>query len=96
MHDEIGIAPDRRGEMGVAAEIEAEMAKILRRIFRLGLAAQHHFVDQPFDIAAFDPPRMRLNASGRSVPPFGSEISSVARNSRSALSFSGVGSSCTR
>ena len=54
MHDEIGIAADRRGEMRVAAQIEAEMAEILRRIFRLGLAAQHHLVDQPLDVAAFD------------------------------------------
>ena len=52
MHDEIGIAADRRGEMRVAAQIEAEMAEILRRIFGLRLRAQHHFIDQPFDIAA--------------------------------------------
>ncbi len=30
VHDEIGIAADRRGEMRVAAQIEAEMAVILR------------------------------------------------------------------
>ena len=42
MHDQIGVAADRRGEVGVAAKIEAEMAVILRRIFRLRLAAQNH------------------------------------------------------
>ena len=52
MHDEVGIAADRRGEVRVAAQVEAEMAEILRRIFRLRLAAQHDFVDQPFDVAA--------------------------------------------
>src|SRR5260370_7177984 len=54
MHDEVGIAADRRREMGVAAQIEAEMSEILRRIFVLRLRAQHHLIDQPFDIAAFD------------------------------------------
>ena len=54
MHDQIGIAADRRGEVGVAAQIEAEMAEIFRRIFGLRLGAQHDFVDQPFDVAAFD------------------------------------------
>ena len=57
MHDEVGVAADRRGEMRIAPQVEAEMAEILRRIFRLRLAAQHHLVDQPFDIAAFDPLR---------------------------------------
>ena len=46
--DEIGITADGRGEMGVAAQVEAEMAVVLRGIFRLGLAAQHHFVDERF------------------------------------------------
>ena len=40
--------------MGVTAQIETEMAEIFRRIFGLRLAAQHDFVDQPFDVAAFD------------------------------------------
>ena len=54
MHDEIGIAADRRGEMGVAAQVEAEMAVVLGGIFGLRLRAQHHLVDQLFDVAAFD------------------------------------------
>ena len=97
MHDQIGVAADRRSEMGIAAQIEAEVAEIFRRIFRLRLAAQHDFVDQPFDIAAFDAGEdaiegIRVAARRLSA----SEISSVARNSRSALIFSGDGSSCTR
>src|SRR5207302_10557358 len=35
--DQIGIATDRRGEMGITAQVEAKMAIILRRIFRLCL-----------------------------------------------------------
>ncbi len=46
MDDEVGIAADRRGEMGVAAQVEAEMAVVLRRVFRLRLGAQHHLVDE--------------------------------------------------
>ena len=53
MHHEVGIAPDRRGEMRVAAQIEAEMAIILGGVFRLRLRAQHHFVDQRFRLVAF-------------------------------------------
>ena len=45
MDDQIGIAADRRGEMGVAAQVQAEMAVILRHIFRLRLRAQHDFID---------------------------------------------------
>jgi hypothetical protein len=55
MHDKIGIAADRRCEMRVAPQVQSKMAEILRRIFRLRLAAQHHFVDQPLDLAALDP-----------------------------------------
>ena len=39
MHHQIRIAADRRGEMRIAREIEAEMADILRRINRLRLGA---------------------------------------------------------
>ena len=46
MDDEIGVAADRRGEMRVAAQIEAEMAVILVGVFGLRLRAQHHLVDQ--------------------------------------------------
>ena len=45
MHDEIGVAADRRGEMRVAAQVEAEMPVILMRIFGLRLRAQNDLVD---------------------------------------------------
>ena len=51
MHDEIGIAADRRGEMGVAAQIETEVPIVLGRIFCLRLGAQHHLIYQLFDVA---------------------------------------------
>ena len=54
MHDQVGVAADRRGEMRVAAQVEAEMAVILGRIFGLRLRAQHDLVDELFDVAAFD------------------------------------------
>ena len=49
MDDEVGVAADRRGEMGVAAQVEAEMAVVLVAVFGLRLGAQHHLVDQSLD-----------------------------------------------
>ena len=37
--DQVGIAADRRGEVGVAVEVEAEMAVVLGRVFGLRLAS---------------------------------------------------------
>ena len=54
MDDEVGVAADRRGEMRVAPQIEAEMADIVRRIFGLALRAQHHLVDQLLVVGALD------------------------------------------
>src|SRR5690349_18467304 len=62
--DAIGVATDRRGKMGIAAQIEAEMAEIIRRIFSLRLRAQHHFIDQPLDVAAFHPRQNPVEAVG--------------------------------
>ena len=45
MHDEVGIAADRRGEMGIAPEREAEVALVHRAVNRLGLGPQDHLVD---------------------------------------------------
>src|SRR5690606_38815063 len=52
MDDEVGVAADRRGEVRVAAQVEAKMPEILRRIDRLALGAQHHLVDQRLMLAA--------------------------------------------
>ncbi len=38
MHDQVGVAADRRGEMRVAAQVEAEVAVILGGVFGLRLA----------------------------------------------------------
>ena len=46
MNDKIGIATDRRREVGVFSEIEAEVADVDRRVFGLTLRAQHHLVDE--------------------------------------------------
>ncbi len=45
VNEQVGITPDRRGEMRVAPEREAEMADILRAVERLRLAAQDELVD---------------------------------------------------
>ena len=39
VHDEVGVAADRRGEMRVALQVQAEMAVILGRILGLRLAS---------------------------------------------------------
>ena len=59
MDDEIGVAPDRRGEMRVTAQVEAEMAVILVAVFGLRLRAQHDFVDQRLDRLALHPAQDR-------------------------------------
>ena len=60
MNDQVGVAADRRGEMRVSAQIEAEMAVVLVAIFRLRLGAQHDLVDQRLD-------RLPANAAEHAV-----------------------------
>ena len=46
MHDEVGIAPDRRREMGIPRQIQTEMADVARIVDGLRLRPQDHLVDQ--------------------------------------------------
>ena len=46
MHQQIGVAPDRTGEMRIARQGQAEMPDIVGAVFRLRLTAQHDLVDQ--------------------------------------------------
>ena len=46
VHQEVGIAADRRGEMGVAAQRQTEMPDIVRTVGGLRLAAQDEVIDQ--------------------------------------------------
>src|SRR5713226_4521613 len=46
VHQEIGVAADRRGEMRIAPQRQTEMADILRAVRSLRLAAQDELVDQ--------------------------------------------------
>ena len=73
MHQQVGVAADRAGEMGVARQGEAEMADVLRAVGGLGLAAQHRLVDQPLlRPAAHDAPaRARRSAAGPGPPAAG-------------------------
>ena len=63
MHDEVGVAADRRSEMRVAAQVEAEMAVVFMGIFGLRLRAQHDFVDQRLC-------RLTLDASEHAIEMF--------------------------
>ncbi len=45
MDDQVGIAPDRRGEVGVAVQVQTEVADVLRGVEGLHLGAQDDFVD---------------------------------------------------
>ena len=51
MHDQIGIPPDRGGEMGVAAQRQPEMTDVLA-VGGLSLRAQDHLADQRSSIGA--------------------------------------------
>ncbi|EXI77174.1 MAG: hypothetical protein AW12_03136 [Candidatus Accumulibacter sp. BA-94] len=46
VHQQIGVAADRRGEMGVMLIGEAEMADVVRAVDRLAQRAQHHRLQQ--------------------------------------------------
>ena len=63
VHDQVSVSPDRRGEMRVAAKVEAEMAVIFRRIFRLRLRAQRRPLTSGCNLAATWP-STRLNSAG--------------------------------
>jgi hypothetical protein len=45
MDDEIGIAADRRCEMRIAAQVQAEVPVVVGGVLGLRLRAQHHIVD---------------------------------------------------
>ena len=46
VHQQVRVAPDRRGEMGILLQREAEVADVLRLIHGLLQRAQHHGFDQ--------------------------------------------------
>src|SRR5690606_12997930 len=43
VNDQIGVAADWRGEVGVAVEVQPEVAVVLLGVLSLGLAAKNHF-----------------------------------------------------
>ena len=45
MHDQVGVAADRAGEVGVFRQVQPEVADVLGIVLRLHLAAQDHLVD---------------------------------------------------
>src|SRR6516162_1387556 len=46
MYDQIGVAPDRRGEMSIAPQSQSEMTDIIGAVGRLCLAAEHKFINE--------------------------------------------------
>ena len=46
MYEEVGVAPDRRREVGVAPQGEPEMADIVGAVGRLGLAPKDEVIDE--------------------------------------------------
>src|SRR3569832_1069021 len=53
VYDKIGVAPERRGEMCIALQVQSEMADIFRVIDSLRLGAQHDVVHHLLVRAAF-------------------------------------------
>src|SRR6187551_942421 len=96
MDNQIRVAADRGREMGVATQVQPEVAVIFSGIFSLSLCTQDNFVDKLLRVTAFYASQNSINASGLSTPPLAKAISSVTRNSRNAWTFSIAGSSCTR
>ena len=47
MHQQIRIAPDRRGEMGIGLVVETEVTVVVRAVDRLAQRSEHHRLDQP-------------------------------------------------
>ena len=46
VHQQVGVAADRRGEMRVAAQVQAEVAEVVGGVDGLRLRAQHDLVDE--------------------------------------------------
>ena len=49
VHDEVGVAADRRGEMRVAAQVSPKWPRFSGRVDGLRLRAQHDLVDEVGD-----------------------------------------------
>ena len=64
VHDEVGVAPDRRGEMAVARQVQAEVAEVLRRVVGLGHRAQHAHVDHLGVLGAGDAVEQAVEVGG--------------------------------
>ena len=62
--DEVGIAADRRGEVAVARQVEAEVPEVLRRVVGLGHRAQHAHVDHLGVLGAGDAVEQAVELGG--------------------------------
>ncbi len=97
MHQQVGIAPDRRGEVRVGLVAQAEVADVVRAVHRLPQRAQHHGLQQADIGTALDLREQLRVVAGVRVVAAAQRQRAIPREIRAALSsFSGVGPSCTR
>ncbi len=89
VHDQVGVAADRRGEMRVAAQVRGRSGRNCRRHTRLapGERSTTSFTSCSCLGAAHAGAGCVLNCPRPQRRPLASEMSSVARNSRSASIF---------
>src|SRR5262245_4378143 len=71
VHDQIGVASDRRREVRIATEVQAEMTIVIGRIFGLRLRARDDFVDEWLGVAT-------LHARQNTIESFGLERAAFA------------------
>ena len=64
VHQQVGVAADRTGEMRIARQGEAEMADVVGAVLGLRLAAQHHVIDQRGFVGAGDRRSTRSRSRG--------------------------------
>ena len=64
VHHQVGVAADRRGEMRVAAQIEAEVAEVVGGVDGLRLRAQHDLVDEVGDRQRLGPLQHVVEVAG--------------------------------
>jgi len=96
MHNQVSVAPDWRGEVGIAAQSQAEMTDIVRAIDGLRLAAKDQLVDESSRRRCRRPPqhpieqlRLQRLSLGKGQP----DDLGLGEEARNSSTFSGSGAS---
>ena len=95
MHDQVGIAPDGRGEMRVRPQRQPEMSIVFRVIIGLLHGAQRRRVDQLVESVPRPAPAAGSGA-GSAGPALGQRKTRGLGHLAQRIQFSAVGSSWTR